>query len=359
MDPAAGEAIISARSLAPFLRGNSLFAVIVLVVLALAAARIIGHVPEPLLATAGLSFLGWMVVLRAWRRDLASPFTRPVQVVVAWLTFTALALGVIYRIDRGGWLWSALTGYERYITENLADRIDLPIAAFLELYPMFSADPETPSRIVLKRDAYEISESIVIPAGLSVSIEPGTVMRFGPGASLISYSPIAATGTAEQPIVFTARNRWLKWGCVAVLDAPGSVFEHVWFEHARSGVVNGVNLPGSLSVIRSDADIAHSRFSKLFGKDALYVQAAQVSIRDNVFEDAIKDGVDMDGGSGQIVGNSFIDCGDEGIDLSGDYDVEVVNNRITDAGGGRVAAEAGLEAIRARNTFGYRGAGDG
>lgn len=315
----------------------------------------IWHVPKPLLATAGLSFLVWLVVLRAWRKDFASPLNLPAQLVAAWLIFTVLALGVIYRIDRGGWLWSAVTGYERYVSEDLADRIDLPVAAFLELYPMFSPDPETPNRIVLRRNAYEINESIVIPAGLSVSIEAGTIMRFGSGRSLISYSPIAAAGTAEQPIVFTARHRWLKWGSVAVVSAPRSVFEHVRFEHARSGVVNSVNLPGSLSVIRSDADITDSRFSKLFGKDALYVQEGHVSIRNNVFEDAIKDGVDMDGGTGQIVGNSFVDCGDEGIDLSGNYDVEVVNNRITDARGGRIAAEAGLEAIRARNTFGYSG----
>jgi hypothetical protein len=196
---------------------------------------------------------------------------------------------------------------------------------------------------------------VVFPAGSALTIEPGATIRFGAGCSLVSYSPLIAQGTAAAPIVFTAYNPWFKWGVVAAVDAGHAVFEHALVAHARQAVVNGVDLPGGVSLVNTNVDVRFCRFTEMFGKDALYVRRGNVLIRDNCVQNASKDGLDLDGGSGLVCNNRFVDCGDEGIDLSEDENIEARDNTVLDADGGRVAADHGLDRLRAANTLGYSG----
>ena len=117
------------------------------------------------------------------------------------------------------------------------------------------------------------------------------------------------------------------------------------------GIAQNKNIEGYL--IDSDAEIQHAEFRNSFGKDAVYVRGGSVVVKESLFENAYKDGLDLDDGRAQISANRFVDCDDEAIDLSGDYHVEIFGNEILDARGGRVAAGQDLDAIRARNSFGY------
>ena len=49
----------------------------------------------------------------------------------------------------------------------------------------------------------------------------------------------------------------------------------------------------------------------------------------------------------------FINCQDEGIDLSENFNIKVHNNSIVDEWGGRIAADNNLQEVRENNTFGY------
>jgi hypothetical protein len=91
----------------------------------------------------------------------------------------------------------------------------------------------------------------------------------------------------------------------------------------------------------------------MFGKDAVYALRSRVQIEGNEIIGTFKDGLDLDGGTGQVVGNRFVRCGDEGIDLSLNQAINVHGNTILDARGGRVAADVGLEQIRQANTLGH------
>ena len=160
-------------------------------------------------------------------------------------------------------------------------------------------------------------------------------------------------GTKNEPILFTAKCKWQKWGVVAVVNAGKSYFKYVKFENGRQALVNEINLPGSLSIINSEVEILNSRFVNSFGKDAVYVRQGKVLIRDNFFQNAFKDGLDLDGGSGVVTQNTFINCDDEGIDLSESNNVEVFGNWIYDTRGGRIASDHNFEKIKSQNKFGY------
>jgi len=314
------------------------------VTLGLLGARLALRVPTPLSLFLGGTFAVWSLAFwAALRGGRGGVYRRVAQWLAPWLVAVGLILGAVQRVDRAGWLWYRLTGYDAVWPEAPGDRAGWSAARFLAHYPTFAPDPADPARVTLPPGPHDFGETVVVPRGVGLTIAPGAVLRFGAGRSLVAYGPVTARGTAERPIVFTARN------------AGPSVFAHVRFEHARYAQVDGELFTGALSLHRTDAEIAHGAFGPLFGKDAIYVRDAKVDIHDNVVRDAFKDGLDIDGGRGTVRHNRFIDCGDEGIDLSGDLDVEVVDNVVLDARGGRIAAERGLAAILAANRLGYAG----
>jgi hypothetical protein len=174
---------------------------------------------------------------------------------------------------------------------------------------------------------------------------------FKKGTSLISYSPITARGTESEPILFVAQNKESPWGVVGLVKADKSVFDHVRFENGNTAVVNHQNFPGSLSLVDTDAEITNSEFLNVSGKDGVWVSRGEVTIKGNIFKDNRADCLDLDFGSGEISNNEFINCGDEGIDLMENYNVEVFNNLIVDAGDSGIDADNNLEKILDLNTI--------
>ena len=139
-----------------------------------------------------------------------------------------------------------------------------------------------------------------MPAGTHLTIEAGSVLSFKEGASLISYSPITARGTQNEPILFIAQNKESTWGVVGLVMADNSVFDHVMFENGNTALVNNQRFSGSLSLVDTDAEITNSEFVNLFGKDGVWVLKGDVTIRGNVFKNNRVDCLDLDYGSGEI-----------------------------------------------------------
>lgn len=328
------------------------------VYLVLAALRLVGQIPLTFAAVIGLLFLlhsavFWWIAPRTLGPLSLATATRQVGALLfSGFLWMALLFGSLYWIDRGGWLWFQVTGFNTVLAEDLPDRADVAVDDFVERHPSFAIDPDDPGGLILPSGVHEWDETVVVPRGTRLKIEAGTEVRFGAGRSLVSYSPIMARGTAQEPIRFTARNRWLKWGAVGVVAAGPSLFEYVIFEHGRQALVNGVNLYGALSIIEADVEIRNSEFTDLHGRDGVNVQHGDVLVQDNVFRELQWDGLDLDGGSGRVSGNRFVNCGDEGIDLGDNAGVVVVDNTVLDPRGGRISADHNLEEILSQNTLG-------
>ena len=325
----------------------------------LAAGRLLFHVPKTFLLLIGGIFLFWSVVYWIWMNNRQEEITiatvgKKIGTLLALCLVTSvLLLGSIYSIDRAGWLWYRFTGYETIIPEDLSSQVDLSIGDFLHQHPIFKMAVDDPSTLILPEGNYIFDNTIVIPGNLTLVIEPGTVIHFKAGRSLVSYSPILARGTESKPIFFMAENRLFKWGVVGVVKSNGAVFEYVKFQDAREALVNAINFLGGLSLIETDGNISHSEFLNSYGKDAVNINKGVVMIQDSLFQDVYRDCLDYDGAMGEISHNQFINCGDEGIDLGGNFNVEVFDNTILDPRGGRISAEHDLDKIISQNTFGY------
>lgn len=325
----------------------------IVVLLALAGSRFLLHVPKTMLAFSALLFIACCAVfaLRNQRRRLQ--LWHVFILVLAWVSISTTLFGMAFRLDRSGWLYYQVTGYDVTFSDEQFHLADAPVRSFLAYNRSFVPHPGDPEWIMLPAGTYVVDRTVVVPRHTRLTIEPGTTIRFEHGCSLISYSPIEARGTATQPIVFESRHRFRKWGVVGILGRSQSVFEHVRFENGRQARVNGVDFFGTLSLIGANVEIRHSTFAHLVGKDGVYVRGGHVAIHDNLFQDVRKDGLDVDGGSGEVSRNHFIDCRDEGIDLRQAGDVDVFDNVILDARGGRIGTSQDLEFLKAKNSFGY------
>lgn len=322
-----------------------------IVLLILLVAQVFFDVPKPLLFLLGGTFLLWTAVY--WflsRHAQKTALKHLARWLWPWMVAIALFLGAVYFIDRGGWLWFRVTGYDVTLAEDYQQAVDISPAEFVAAHPQFEEDA---AGLRLPQGEYTFKETVVVPQGGALTIDPGTVLRFAAGRSLISYRPVWAQGTEAEPIRFTAQNPWLKWGVVGVVGSSTSIFEHVQLEHSRQALINDVDFFAGLSLIEANGVIRNSTFENAFGKDAVNARMSDVLIENNVFRNAAKDCLDLDGGSGEVSGNLFVDCDDEGIDLSDNEAVDVFDNTILDVRGGRLAADQNQEAIEARNTLGY------
>lgn len=352
-----GATLLSSKSkiAPPGVRAAHLLALSVVVLGTLAGVRILFSVPKPLLiAIAAVFFCCVLVFWFVRSRFTGIALAQMLRLVLSWVTVSALFFGTAFWVDGAGWIWFRLTGYNVTLAEDYSSQVELRVSDFVRRNPEFEVGAAE-NQLVLHGD-HVLDRTIVVPRGVELIIEPGTVLRFGRGCSLISYGTVQARGTRDEPIRFTARHPLLKWGVVGVVALnkdSRSAFEHTRFDHGRQARVNGIDFRGCLSIIGGGADIRYSSFVDLVGKDAVYVRAGDVLIHDNEFRDTFKDGLDLDGGRGEIRNNRFVDCGDEGIDLSRNENVLVHDNVILDKRGGRIGADQDLAGIRARNTLGH------
>jgi hypothetical protein len=247
-----------------------------------------------------------------------------------------------------------LAGVDRVAAEAIGARARLAPERFAASHPALRADPADPAAAILPRGVHDLTRTLVVPVGARLRIEAGAVLRFAAGRSLVAYGPVEARGTLEAPVVLGPLHPWLPWGALVMVGAGPSVLEHVRVERARWARVDGVDYPGSLSFAEASVRIEQSAILGSTGKDALHVRGGDLVARGNRIEGAARDGLDVDGATGLVFANRFVDCGDEGIDLSGAVEGLVVEgNEVLDARGGRLAAESGLERLRAHNRTGY------
>jgi hypothetical protein len=342
-------------SLLPFITA-ALFAIFILTM-----AKLVWAVPKPFLLSLGSIFIFWSIVYWGMKfKDKTSgsvnQFLKRMAILLfGWAIISVITLGAAYGIDRSGWLWLKLTGYYTVPSEDYSVQVNLSADDFVREHPAFVLDPQNPKDLILPAGDFVFKETVVTPRGYKLIIEPGAHLRFGAGRSLISYSPIIAQGTEEQPISFTSLHPWYKWGVIGVVNAQGSVFEYVHFEDGREAIVNDIDFLGGLTLLESDAQIRHGTFEHMSGKDAVHVYRGYVLIRDSLFQDTYKDCLDLDGGKGEISLNQFLNCGDEGIDLSENYEVAVFENLVLGPKGGRISADNNLEEIISLNTLGVSG----
>ena len=101
-------------------------------------------------------------------------------------------------------------------------------------------------------NTYQVTSSITLNAGYTLTIPAGTFVKFNPGTSMIVYGNLQAIGTALNPIYFTSRDddsigeivtgsdgnpvRW-DWSKIDMRTwSSNSVLDHVLIKYPQYGI---------------------------------------------------------------------------------------------------------------------------
>ncbi|MCP4151171.1 MAG: hypothetical protein GY757_25735, partial [bacterium] len=179
------------------------------------------------------------------------------------------------------------------------------------------------NHIIIPKGEYTITENVYIPMGFVLELRAGTVIRMGPGVSLVSYSPLRVPGTGEEPIVIKALDKDKPFGVWAVngVGEEKSYIRYLDFSGGSNAFIDGSFYPGGLNFHNSSVEMRNSSFHHTYGHDGLNVKRGKVLLEKNKFSFNRTDHVALDYCKGVVRNNNFIDDMDDregdAIDLSG------------------------------------------
>jgi parallel beta-helix repeat protein len=188
--------------------------------------------------------------------------------------------------------------------------------------------------LVWRGPVKKIEEDLILDRQTRLVIEPGTVIEFAPEASVLTYGPVVAVGTAENPIQFRSAQPEQGWGVFALQGsgADGSRFRYCRFSGGRDDKLDNVFYSGMLSAYHSNIQVENCHITDAQGDDGINFKFADTgSIRDTEFIGNSADALDLDFSHGVVERCRFQDNGNDGIDL-GTASATVRDNLIRNCG---------------------------
>lgn len=77
-----------------------------------------------------------------------------------------------------------------------------------------------------------LEDNIIVPAGIVLTIEPGTTVMMDNGVSIKVYGQLLADGNQSEPIRFTRNGSSTRWKQILFVEAEDSRFVHCIFEYS-------------------------------------------------------------------------------------------------------------------------------
>ena len=165
--------------------------------------------------------------------------------------------------------------------------------------------------LLLNGSPYVITDNIVVTAGVTLTIQPGVMLQFRAGRSLIVEGRLVAVGTPSSPVVFT-RHGAAPWGAIVFLGSTAD--NHISYATVEYAGVDEHN-PYWQGIIAYDSKlrVEHStiRHLDLMG---LTLESCEALVSDNVIHDVCIDGIHVIWGSVVVRGNHVYNAY-EGIEL--------------------------------------------
>ena len=154
-------------------------------------------------------------------------------------------------------------------------------------------------------DGYRLEGTYTVPAGVTLTLGPGVVVRAPRDAALIVRGELNARGTQADPILFTEGNfgSVFDWGGILV-DGGSASLAHTRVEHAISStatvlsVVNGGRLELADSVLQGYLN---------FDNAVLHVEDATVNAERATFTGAQGNNIRVKGDSAVLIAGSTIE----------------------------------------------------
>ena len=178
------------------------------------------------------------------------------------------------------------------------------------------------NKLSLKSGNSIIKEKIIIPEKFLVQLSEGQSINFMETGSIFSYSPFEINGTKENPVrIFSSDSSGQ--GLHLIQGNSTSKFNYLEFINQSSFIDSNKNnrriLPSAFTVYGGEVSINHSIFKNLSSEDAVNLFRCKYEFLDSKIENTFSDALDADFSTGIINKSYFINCGNDGVDISGGF----------------------------------------
>ena len=182
---------------------------------------------------------------------------------------------------------------------------------------------------------YVITGAVLIPTGYTLTIEPGTIIKFEQNLALFVYGTLIADGTAADKIIFTSIKDDVHGGDT---NGDGNATS------PAAGDWNSVGFSGSVNDIMDNCLVMYGGF---YGS-VLPITGSSPQITNNEFTNNLGTTITCENSSASIEGNT-IDGGDVGIHSSSSPLID--NNTISNVGTGITVFEYTTNTQITNNNF--------
>ena len=174
--------------------------------------------------------------------------------------------------------------------------------------------------LVLRSTNTVIDKSIIIPRGFQVSISSGQKINLINQSFIISRSPISFFGSVDNKIIVFSSDSTGQ-GIHILQNEKKSTLNYLIFENQCSLLKNQFlsnwRLPSALTIYGGKVEINNCKFSNLKNEDAVNIFRSNYLLNNSTIENTFSDAFDSDFSKGTINNCSFINCGNDAVDISG------------------------------------------
>jgi hypothetical protein len=175
---------------------------------------------------------------------------------------------------------------------------------------------DSAKKIIIHPGDWELDKTLIIPAGYRVICGESTRLDLTQSANLISYSPLEWRGSQESPIIISSKDS--TGAGLFVLQTPSPSFlEYVIFDNLSNPAQDGWALTGAVTFYEAEVHIANCQFISNRCEDAINVFRVKFTIDKSLFKNTKSDAFDADFGAGKLTRLTFLNCGNDAIDVSG------------------------------------------
>jgi hypothetical protein len=182
--------------------------------------------------------------------------------------------------------------------------------------PFISLDKKN-KLVRFKTGDWELNHNLIIPPDYLVICGGGFNLNLRDSATILSYSPLQLIGEKDHFIVIQSKDS--TGGGIIVLNAgQKSILDYVKFDNLSNPSALPGGLSGAITFYESDVTILNCILNNnIRGDDYLNIVRSEFDIRNTLFRNTNADALDVDFGFGTISSSSFINCGNDAIDISG------------------------------------------
>jgi len=177
-------------------------------------------------------------------------------------------------------------------------------------------EEQSENTLVFKEGTHTLTKDLIIPSGYTIKVSPGFLLDFKNDASLFSYSTFISNGNKEKLVKFYSSDSTGR-GIFVSNATQKSQIHYTVFDNLSNPKSNIWEVSGAVNFHESDVIITHSSFSNNRCEDGLNIIRSSFTMTDTVFEGTQSDAFDGDFVTGTLERCTFLNAGNDGIDVSG------------------------------------------